>query len=111
MTDTDRIIRQYKNQHPDLVYDQIYKTELRMQVNETQMPVIDADLRRITGTVKYVGKGTKSFYAYVAGVDGKEYSITENIYLKTEHAIEVIQKGKKYLLFRKKGKRNCLLQR
>ena len=111
VTDTDRIIRQYKNQHPDLVYDQIYKTELRMQVNETQMPVIDADLRRITGTVKYVGKGTKSFYAYVAGVDGKEYSITENIYLKTEHAIEVIQKGKKYLLFRKKGKRNCLLQR
>ena len=105
VTDTDRIIRQYKNQHPDLVYDQIYKTELRMQVNETQMPVIDADLRRITGTVKYVGKGTKSFYAYVAGVDGKEYSITENIYLKTEHAIEVIQKGKKISFVPEEGKK------
>lgn len=105
VTDTDRIIRQYKNQHPDLVYDQIYKTELRMQVNETQMPVIDADLRRITGTVKYVGKGTKSFYAYIAGVDGKEYSITENIYLKTEHAIEVIQKGKKISFVPEEGKK------
>ncbi len=105
VTDTDWIIRQYKNQHPDLVYDQIYKTELRMQVNETQMPVIDADLRRITGTVKYVGKGTKSFYAYVAGVDGKEYSITENIYLKTEHAIEVIQKGKKISFVPEEGKK------
>ena len=105
VTDTDRIIRQYKNQHPDLVYDQIYKTELRMQVNETQTPVIDADLRRITGTVKYVGKGTKSFYAYIAGVDGKEYSITENIYLKTEHAIEVIQKGKKISFVPEEGKK------
>ena len=46
-------------------------------------------------TVKYVGKGRKSFYAYVAGNDGKEYSITESTYSKTEHAIEVIQKGKK----------------
>ena len=27
--------------------------------------------------------------------DGKEYSITESIYSKTESAIEVIQKGKK----------------
>ena len=105
VTDTDRIIRQYKNQHPDLVHDQIYKTELRMQVNETQTPVIDADLRRITGTVKYVGKGTKSFYAYIAGVDGKEYSITENIYLKTEHAIEVIQKGKKISFVPEEGKK------
>lgn len=44
---------------------------------------------------KIVGKGTKSFYAYVAGNDGKEYSITESIYFKTDHAIKVIQKGNK----------------
>ena len=92
-TDTDRIIREYKNQY--LVDDHAHKNELRMQVDETRTLIIDADFRRITGTVKYVGKGTESFYAYVVGADGKEYSITESIYSKTESAIEVIQKGKK----------------
>ena len=53
----------------------------------------------------------QKFYAYVVGADGKEYSITESIYSKTESAIEVIQKGKKYLLFQEKGIRNYLLQR
>ena len=90
-TDTDRIIREYKNQY--LVDDHAHKNELRMQVDETRTLIIDADFRRITGTVKYVGKGTESFYAYVVGADGKEYSITESIYSKTESAIEVIQKG------------------
>ena len=56
-------------------------------------------------TVKYVGKGRKSFYAYVAGNDGKEYSITENIYFKTENAIEVIQKGNKISFVPEEGKR------
>lgn len=95
VTNTDRIIRQYKNEYPDLVDDQVSKTELCIQTGEARIPVIDVDLRRITGTVKYVGRGLKSFYAYVLGADGKEYSITENIYSKTEHAIEVVQKGKK----------------
>ena len=94
-TDTDRIIREYKDQHPDLVDDHVHKNESRMQDDETRTPVIDADFRRITGTVKYVGKGTERFYAYVVGADGKEYSITESTYSNTEHAIEVIQKGKK----------------
>ena len=71
-TDTDRIIREYKDQHPDLVDDHVHKNESRMQDDETRTPVIDADFRRITGTVKYVGKGTESFYAYVVGADGKE---------------------------------------
>lgn len=105
VTDTDRIIRQYKNQYPDLVDDQTHDTKLYVQIAETQTPVIDEDLRRITGTVKYVGKGTKSFYAYVAGVDGKEYSITESIYLETEHAIKVIQKGNKISFIPEKGRK------
>lgn len=71
-TDTDRIIREYKDQHPDLVDDHVHKNESRMQDDETRTPVIDADFRRITGMVKYVGKGTESFYAYVVGADGKE---------------------------------------
>lgn len=91
--------------------DHAHKNELRMQVDETRTLIIDADFRRITGTVKYVGKGTESFYAYVVGADGKEYSITESIYSKTESAIEVIQRVKKYLLFQEKGIRNYLLQR
>ena len=76
---------------------------LRMQVDETRTLVIDADFRRITGTVKYVGKGTESFYAYVVGADGKEYSITESCYSKIENAIEVIQKGKKISFIPREG--------
>lgn len=105
VTDTYRIISQYKNQHSDLVDEQVNKTELYMQIDETQTPGIGENLRRITGTVKYVGKGRKSFYAYVAGNDGKEYSITENIYFKTENAIEVIQKGNKISFVPEEGKR------
>ncbi len=67
--------------------------------------VIDADLRRITGTVKYVGKGTKSFYAYVTGDNGKEYSITESIYSNMESATEVIQKGNKISFVPEEGKK------
>ena len=41
-TDTDRIIREYKNQY--LVDDHAHKNELRMQVDETRTLIIDADL-------------------------------------------------------------------
>ena len=105
VTDTDRIIRQYKNQHPDLVDDQVHRTVLDVRAAETKVPVIDADLRRITGTVKYVGKGAKSFYAYVIGDDGKEYSITESIYSNMGPAAEVIQKGNKISFVPEEGKK------
>lgn len=105
VTDTDRIIRQYKNQHPDLVDDQVHRTVLDVRAAETKMPVIDVDLRRITGTVKYVGKGAKSFYAYVIGDDGKEYSITESIYSNMGPAAEVIQKGNKISFVPEEGKK------
>ena len=105
VTDTDQVIRQYRKQPPDVTDGQTYKTELGMQGDETQTLVIDVDLGRITGTVKYVGKGTKSFYAYVVGVDGKEYSITESTYSKTEYAMEVIQKGKKISFIPEEGKK------
>lgn len=93
VAETDRIISEYKNQY--LVDDHAHKNESRMKDDEIRTLVVDADFRRITGTVKYVGKGTESFYAYVVGADGKEYSISESTYSKTENAIEVIQKGKK----------------
>ena len=105
ITDTDKIIRQYKQQYPDLVEDQGCQTKVHMQAAETQIPVTNAESRRMTGTVQYVGKGTKSFYAYVAGDDGKEYSITENIYFETGHAMEVIQKGNKISFIPKEGKK------
>ena len=104
--DTVRIIEQYKEQYPDLVDERLYKPEPHMQAAETQTPVIDADSRRITGTVKYVGKGTKSFYAYVAGDDGKQYSITEGIYSKMENAVKMIQKGNKISFVPEKGEKN-----
>ena len=48
-----------KNQY--LVDDHAHKNELRMQVDETRTLIIDADFRRITGTVKYVGREQKVF--------------------------------------------------
>ena len=60
-TDTDRIIREYKNQQQYLVDDHAHKNELCMQVDETRTLVIDADFRRITGAVKYVGKGIRNY--------------------------------------------------
>lgn len=41
--------------------DHAHKNELCMQVDETRTLVIDADFRRITGTVKYVGKGIRNY--------------------------------------------------
>lgn len=104
--DTVRIIKQYKEQHPDLVNERLYKDEPHMQAAETRMPVIDTDSGRITGTVKYVGKGTKSFYAYVVGEDGKQYSITESIYSRMENAVKMIQKGNKISFVPQKGEKN-----
>ena len=72
------------------------------------MPIPNEDSGRVTGTVKYVGKGTKSFYAYVVGDDGKEYSITENIYSGTDHAKEVIRKGNKISFVPEEGKKKPL---
>lgn len=127
VTDTDRIIRQYKKQFPDLVDDdvnpvtakrvEISSEEARSQMNqandtesytqtaETQVLITESDFKRVTGTISYVGKGAKSFYAYVACDDGKEYSITENIYSETDHANEVIQKGNMISFVPKEGKK------
>lgn len=126
VTDTDRIIRQYKKQFPELVDDdvnlvmskkteilskevlpqnnQVHKTESQTQPVETHNPVTKADFKRVTGIIRYVGKGTKSFYAYVTGNDGKEYSITENIYSETSHAKEVIRKGNQITFVPEEGK-------
>lgn len=104
--DTVRIIEQYKEQYLNLVDERLYKAEPHMQTAETQTPVIDADLRRITGTIKYVGKGTKSFYAYVVGDDGRQYSITESVYSKMENAVKIIQKGNKISFVPEKREKN-----
>lgn len=126
-TDTERIIRQYKKQFPNLVDEDVsleiaekvetsskamsaqingeYTTEPCAQVVKAQTFIMKADFRRVTGTIKYVGKGTKSFYAYVTGDDEKEYSITESIYSETKYAKEVIQKGNKISFIPKEGKK------
>lgn len=85
--------------------NQANDTESYVQAAETQALLTESDFKRITGTINYVGKGTKSFYAYVAGDDGKEYSITENIYSETDHAKEVIQKGNIISFVPKEGKK------
>lgn len=101
-TDTEKIIRQYKRQFPELVED---------HVRDRETPLLEKDSTRITGTIRYVGKGTQYFYAYVAGDDGKEYSITENIYAGTDQAKEVIRKGNKVSFVPVEGKKKPLAVR
>lgn len=60
------------------------------------------------GTVRYVGKGPRSSYAYVSGEDGKDYSISESIFAKTERAEEVIQKDKRISFVPKAGPKRLL---
>lgn len=103
--DTDRVIRQYKKQFPDLVEDNVNLVE-KAETLHTLIP--KADYRRVTGAIKYVGRGTKCCYAYVAGDDGKEYSITESIYSVTNHAKEVIQKGNRISFVPEEGKKKNL---
>ncbi len=125
--ETDRIIRQYKKQHPDLVEEMINPIAAKgaETLPETAEPQsesasvadscartaeapAEARIRRMTGKVKFVGKGSRSFYAYVAGDDGREYSITETVYSETERAGEVIQKGRKISFVPKNGQRKPL---
>lgn len=108
-TETERIIRQYKKQFPDLVDDTVNqasakKARSHAKTTETLTPITEAGFGRMTGMVKYIGKGRKSYYAYVTGDDGKEYSINESIYSDTEDAKKVIQKGNKISFVPKEGK-------
>ncbi len=154
-TDTDRIIRQYKKQYPDLVDDEVmpvtaekaerFPEASRAQTGQTQRKAprvptaevqalrvseVSAEVQtsrvsevfaevqtsrvsepsagRVTGTVKYVGKGRRSFYAYVDGDDKKEYSIPESIYSGTDRADEVIQKGNRISFVPEEGKKKPL---
>lgn len=86
--DTYDIISQYNRQHPDLVDDE----DVVIQADASHTIVPEADSKRVIGKIKYVGMGKGTFYAYVSGDDGREYTITESIYSETEHAVEVIKK-------------------
>lgn len=116
--ETDRIIRQYKALHPELVEDAVRPMPDGRDpagAEAAEAPAAPgggspprADGERVTGTVQYLGKGSRSFYAYVSGDDGKEYSIPESIYAKTERAEEVIQKGRKISFVPKRGAKKLL---
>ena len=67
-----------------------------------------SDKRRVTGTVKYVGKGTKSYFAYVTGDDGTEYSITESIYSSIKPASGALKKGDRISFAPEKGNKKWL---
>ena len=125
--DTDRIIRRYKADHPELVEDAVKPAAAKKveapprAVPPQRAPVPAAAPRarpaegpapspeaRMTGTVKYVGKGTETSFAYVSGDDGNDYSIPESIFSKTERAKDVIQRGKRVSFVPKAGKKNPL---
>ena len=62
------------------------------QLAQINNDVYSFDAQGIMQTDYFQQRNGKTYYF---GADGKEYSITESTYSKTEHAIEVIQKGKK----------------
>lgn len=103
VTNTDRIIRQYKKQFPDLVDEDVHL----VMVEKTGVSS-KTDFNLVTGMIRYVGKGKKGSYAYVAGNDGKEYSISESIYSETNQAEEVIQKGNKISFVPENGEKKLL---
>lgn len=127
---TARIIQQYKTEHPELVEDTVPPVREeddpalkeraafppkappsqstpaavpQVRSPEAPAPAAGAPSRRVTGTVSFVGKGSKSFFAYISGDDGKEYSINESMYSKTAQAAKVIQKGRRVSFIPKAG--------
>ena len=62
----------------------------------------------LQGRLNMLEKEQKVFTAYVTGTDGKEYSITENIYSGTDRAREVIKKGNKISFVPEEGKKKAL---
>lgn len=108
-TETDRIIRQYKARHPELVEDTVPPAAKKASEPPKRTPPpawpapksgphtpqapAPARRERVTGTVRRVGQGDKSVYAYVSGDDGVEYYIPEGLAAKIEQAEKVLQKG------------------
>ncbi|MBQ1490726.1 MAG: hypothetical protein IIZ39_02095, partial [Blautia sp.] len=58
---------------------------------------------RIKGKVLHVGKGSRSYYAYVLGFDKVKYTINETIFDATPDGITVIQKDKIISFIPEKG--------
>lgn len=105
VAETERIIRDYKERHPELVEDTVEPApapkppvpvkKAASVPKAAPSRIVPAANARMGGVIKFVGKGTRSFYAYVTGDDGNEYSIPEEIYAKTGQAKEVIQRGRR----------------
>ncbi len=94
---TARIIRGYCEKHPPaLQIEQIPEepSEQPETAEHETAPQQPAPVR-LTGTVKYVGNGSRARYAYIKGSDGSEYTVTEDEYAKTPDAAKIIRKGNK----------------
>ncbi len=91
VTDTCKVMNQYEKQHPELVDNDVNSVE---------------EVVRIKGKINYVGTGKQARYAYVSGDDGKEYTITEDEFLKTDNAdIVIVKDGYVSFAFSERGER------
>ncbi len=96
---TYKVINQYKKDHPELIDEDVKFVAYTNSATDTDMRGIVVDsVERLRGKVRYVGNGKRAKYAYVEGDDGKEYTITEHIYKKTENA-DVVIKAENYITF------------
>lgn len=112
-SETDRVIRQYKKQHPELVEESVHRSAEKMgpapaRPAEKEDPLPPACPARTTGTVSRVRMGHKNFYAYVFDDAGNRYTINEIIYSKTEQAGKVIQAGRRISFVPAKGSKGLL---
>ena len=112
-SETDRVIRQYKKQHPELVEESVHRSAEKMgpapaRPAEKEDPLPPACPARMTGTVSRVRMGHKNFYAYVFDDAGNRYTINEIIYSKTEQAGKVIQAGRRISFVPAKGSKGLL---
>lgn len=98
--DTYKIIKQYKNEHPELA---VLTSAAASEENDSEKSEL-----RIIGTVVHVGMGKKTKYAYIKGRDGKKYTVSEDIFSETVNADKVIEKNKRVSFSARQDKKYLL---
>lgn len=81
---TIKIIDDYRNEHPDLVDENIMTEE----ITQISPPVI-------TGAITTVRRGKTNYYAYIKGSDERTYTVNETMYGMIANADKLIVKGGK----------------
>ncbi len=96
INDTYEIIQRFGKEHPesfDCDVDSVMKSYVKQ--HQTVIPfTAKPQVKYIQGTVKFVGKGKNSNYAYIIGDDGKQYTLFENTFARLSPNVQkAVQSG------------------